>query len=154
MKQLIMIVPMVVIGLLLLVSGYFALQGYISRNANAPGLSGGVLTPCGPKPNAVCSEAGADKSHAIEPIVSSGLEISALVSGIESMGGKVRQVDANYLAAEFKSSVFGFVDDLELRKDSSEGVFHIRSASRVGYSDMGVNRKRVEQLRGLLAGRR
>ena len=150
MKQFIMIVPMVIIGLLLLVAGYFVLQGYISRSATAPGIVEGVLSPCGPKPNSVCSEEGTDSAHFIEPIGLCVLDMSSVVKDVESLGGKLIRVDTDYLAAEFTSSVFGFVDDLELRKDSSAGVIHVRSASRVGYSDMGVNLKRAEQLRVLL----
>jgi uncharacterized protein (DUF1499 family) len=52
-----------------------------------------------------------------------------------------------YLHAECKSRLFGFVDDLELQLDREAGVIAIRSASRVGYSDLGVNRRRVETLR-------
>jgi uncharacterized protein (DUF1499 family) len=52
-----------------------------------------------------------------------------------------------YLHAEVKSRVFRFVDDLELLLDPASGVVGIRSASRVGYSDLGVNRRRVETLR-------
>lgn len=153
MKQFIMIAPMVLVGLLLLVSGYFALQGYNSRSATSPGLSGGILAPCGSKPNAVCSEVGTDSAHFIEPIGLCVLDLSSVAKDVESLGGKVVRSETNYLAAEFKSIFFGFVDDLELRKDSVAGVIHIRSASRVGYSDMGVNRKRAEQLRALLEGR-
>lgn len=154
MKQFFIIAPLVIVGLLLLVSGYFALQGYISRSAAPPGLSKGVLAACGPKPNSVCSETGTDTAHVIEPIGLCVLDMSSVVNDVESLGGKVIHVDADYLSAEFKSSVFGFVDDLELRKDSTAGVIHIRSASRVGYSDMGVNRKRGEALRALLEGRK
>jgi uncharacterized protein (DUF1499 family) len=57
----------------------------------------------------------------------------------------------NYLHAECESAVFGFVDDLELHLRSLEGVIAVRSASRLGYSDLGVNRRRVERLRAMLA---
>ena len=65
------------------------------------------------------------------------------------MGGRIEAESDHYLAATFSSAIFGFVDDLEIRVDSSERVIHIRSASRVGHSDMGVNRKRTELLRKL-----
>jgi uncharacterized protein (DUF1499 family) len=52
-----------------------------------------------------------------------------------------------YLHAEFRSAVFRFVDDLEFLADESAGVIHVRSASRVGTSDLGVNRRRVETIR-------
>ena len=58
-----------------------------------------------------------------------------------------------YLHAECKSSLLGFVDDLELQLRPSEGLITIRSASRVGFSDLGVNRRRVERLRAALINR-
>ena len=56
----------------------------------------------------------------------------------------------DYLHAECSSAVFGFVDDLELHLRPAENLIAVRSASRLGHSDFGVNRKRVEQLRSLL----
>ncbi len=55
-----------------------------------------------------------------------------------------------YLHAECRSSVFGFVDDLELQLRPSDGIIAVRSASRLGHSDFGVNRKRIETLRNAL----
>jgi uncharacterized protein (DUF1499 family) len=57
---------------------------------------------------------------------------------------------ADYLHAECRSAVFGLVDDLELHLRQSEGIIAVRSASRLGYSDLGVNRRRVEGLRSSL----
>ena len=65
------------------------------------------------------------------------------------MGGIIQVESDNYLAVTFTSAIFKFVDDLEIRIDSTQKVIHIRSASRVGYSDMGVNKKRTELLRKL-----
>jgi uncharacterized protein (DUF1499 family) len=59
----------------------------------------------------------------------------------------------DYLHAECRSAVFGFVDDLELQLRASERIIAVRSASRLGYSDLGVNRRRVEALRESLTGR-
>ncbi|MDQ6965890.1 MAG: DUF1499 domain-containing protein, partial [Mariprofundaceae bacterium] len=59
--------------------------------------------------------------------------------------------DDDYLHATFTSRLFRFVDDVELHRDAASGVVHIRSASRVGHSDFGVNRKRVEVIRKLLS---
>lgn len=55
--------------------------------------------------------------------------------------------DERYLWATFSTRIFRFIDDLELRLDEENGVMHVRSSSRVGYSDMGANRRRVEDLR-------
>jgi uncharacterized protein (DUF1499 family) len=55
-----------------------------------------------------------------------------------------------YVYAEFRSKLLGFVDDLELLYDDKAGLFHVRSASRLGRRDFGVNRTRVEKLRTLI----
>jgi uncharacterized protein (DUF1499 family) len=68
---------------------------------------------------------------------------------IEELGGKVVVADDEYVSATFASSIFGFVDDVECRLDASKEQIQIRSASRVGHSDLGVNRKRMEALTGL-----
>jgi len=52
-----------------------------------------------------------------------------------------------YLHVEFRSTLFRFVDDVEFVIDEPQGLIHIRSASRVGYSDLGANRKRMEKIR-------
>ena len=57
---------------------------------------------------------------------------------------------SDYLHAEAASAIFGFVDDLELHLRTAEGVIAVRSASRLGYSDLGANRRRIENLRALL----
>ena len=62
-------------------------------------------------------------------------------------------VDAgkNYLYAEFTSTIMGYVDDVEFLYDAASSVTHVRSASRLGYSDMGANRKRIEAIRNALS---
>tara|TARA_B100001971_G_C18262904_1_gene588766 strand:- start:1643 stop:1966 length:324 start_codon:yes stop_codon:yes gene_type:complete len=57
-----------------------------------------------------------------------------------------------YLRAEAKSRIFGFVDDVEFVMDVRNGVLHVRSASRIGYSDLGVNRNRIERVRKMFGG--
>lgn len=59
----------------------------------------------------------------------------------------------DYLHAECRSAVFGFVDDLELHLRPDKNTIAVRSAARLGYSDLGVNRKRIEDLRSKLTGR-
>ena len=70
------------------------------------------------------------------------------IAAIEIEGGVVVEQGEDYLAAEFTSAVFGFVDDVEFRR--GEYAVHVRSASRVGYSDAGANAARVAALRGAL----
>ncbi len=68
---------------------------------------------------------------------------------VDAMGGSIQAEKTDYLAAAFTSPIFRFVDDLEIRIDTEQRVIHLRSASRVGRGDGGVNRKRVERLRQL-----
>jgi len=63
------------------------------------------------------------------------------------MGGSIQAENDNYLAATFSSSIFRFVDDLEIRFDADRKMIHMRSASRVGYSDRGINKKRIERVK-------
>jgi uncharacterized protein (DUF1499 family) len=104
-------------------------------------------------PNNVSSQAdpAKDPSHYVEPLqFSSGTPKDAtqkLKSIIESMGGtQIIESTDDYLYAEFTTKLFGFVDDVEFYADK-EGVFQVRSSSRIGYGDGGVNRKRVESIR-------
>ena len=121
--------------------------GGVSRSGKVPGLVAGSLSACPNKPNCVCSERKDDASHYIDPVNipqdSMPDPMPALKKTIRDMGGSIQAENGNYLAATFSSTIFGFVDDLELRVDPVQKVIHIRSASRVGYSDAGVNRKRT-----------
>ena len=120
------------------------------------GVTDGRLAPCPPSPNCVCSDAG-DAAHAIPPLELSGTspapwdEIVTAVSELPRTTS-VTQRDG-YLHAECQSAVFGFVDDLELELRPEQGIVAIRSASRLGYGDLGVNRRRVESLRAALSRR-
>jgi len=117
------------------------------------GLQGRVLHPCPPSPNCVSSDA-TDPEHAVAPFelaagASEAWEIAgAAVSDLPRTVIVSRTSD--YLHAECTSALLGFVDDLELHLRGSEGAIAVRSASRVGYGDMGVNRERVEALRARL----
>jgi uncharacterized protein (DUF1499 family) len=64
-----------------------------------------------------------------------------------SPGAKIVTEDANYIYAEFTTPLLKFVDDVEFLLDEGNGVIHVRSASRLGLKDFGVNRKRIESLR-------
>ena len=107
------------------------------------------LQACPDKPNCVSSEMKGKESY-IEPLafIGSAGEVSAqLKSALADIGGKIEEEREGYIAATFTSRIFRFVDDVEVSIDGEQGVIHVRSASRVGYSDLGVNRKRVEKLR-------
>lgn len=116
------------------------------------GLVDGKLRPCPNSPNCVCSEdyPGSGALHKIPPVKVAGGDIDRLWQllrdGVVDAGGEVVDEQSGYLRAEFTSTVFRFVDDLELRLDREQGEIHIRSASRVGHSDLGANRERIERI--------
>ena len=76
---------------------------------------------------------------------------SALRRGLAFVCGNVEASDEDSLHVEFTSWLLRFVDDVDAVIDPDAGVIHVRSASRVGYSDLGVNRKRVEAIRSAFA---
>ena len=113
------------------------------------GVKDGRLAACKPSPNCVCSHADpADAEHYIAPIAFSG-PMDDVRRAVESMrGATVISAKGNYLYAEYRTRFMRYVDDVELYLD--KGLLHVRSASRLGRRDFGVNRKRVEALRALL----
>jgi uncharacterized protein (DUF1499 family) len=123
------------------------------RPANL-GVRNGKLAPCSWKPNCVCSQSS-DATHAIAPIDTRGdparafEQLKSLVRGFERVAVIVDQPE--YFYAEFTSATLGFVDDMEFLLDAASGVIHVRSASRLGIRDFGVNRGRVEAIRAQLA---
>ncbi|MDO9041186.1 MAG: DUF1499 domain-containing protein [Desulfocapsaceae bacterium] len=131
----------------------FFILGLISRSGKAPGLVAGMLVRCPATPNCVCSEQNEDALHFLEPILLSQDitfdPLPILKNVVREMGGIIRAESDGYLAATFSSAIFGFIDDLEVRIDLTQNMVHIRSASRVGYGDAGVNRKRSELLKKL-----
>lgn len=121
------------------------------------GAKNGRLAPCRRSPNCVCSQAdSSDAVHSIAPIPFKGTAaeaMSAAKKAIESMerATLVRQ-ERGYVYAEFRSKLLGYVDDVEFF--SQGAALHVRSASRLGRRDFGVNRARIEQIRKLLGAKR
>jgi uncharacterized protein (DUF1499 family) len=115
------------------------------------GLSNGRLQPCPETPNCVSSQAAhTDTEHYLPPIPYTGDEtftMSQIIKVISAMPRTtlVKQ-DNSYLHAEFRSRMFGFVDDVEFLLDDSNKLIHFRSASRLGKSDLEVNKKRMLEL--------
>lgn len=144
MKTVFILIPVIVVSFILIL---FALGKY-SQKGHAPGLVSGRLSKCSAKPNCVCSEYVDDIGHYIKPVKNPhSVERAALAiasATIQELGGTIQIETDDYIAATFTSPLFGFVDDLEIRNDQSQGVLHLRSASRVGYSDGGANHKRIE----------
>jgi len=118
------------------------------------GVRDGRLAPCPDRPNCVCSR-DADAAHAVAPFPYRGeardamARLAALIRAQEG-ATMVTQRD-DYLHAEFQSKLMGFVDDVELLADPTARVIHVRSASRLGYGDLGVNRARVTALQAAFA---
>ena len=114
------------------------------------------LTPCPASPNCVSSLA-TDTKHRVEPYMlaeaaedskgteSSWAKITTIVAGLPR--SKIVEQKAGYLHVEISSLIFRFVDHLELAAEAGTQRVDVRSASTLGYSDLGVNRKRVEMLR-------
>jgi uncharacterized protein (DUF1499 family) len=128
---------------------FLALLSIISRKMPPTGLVDGRLRSCPDRPNCVRSE-DKDLPSYVKPLIFSGNVKSNWERAkqiILEMGGKIMHEEDCYLWATFSTRIFRFVDDLELRMDKENGVIHIRSGSRVGYSDMGVNRRRAEDFR-------
>lgn len=129
------------------------------RRPDNLGVKDGRLAPCRRTPNCVSSQADpADREHCIAPIPFKGSALEAMVvakRAVESMQrATIVREERGYLYAEFRSRLLGYVDDVELAYDEKAGVFHVRSASRLGRRDFGVNRKRIEELRSLIQIRR
>ena len=112
------------------------------------GIHDGKLAPCPGSPNCVSSQAG-DGGHSIAPLRFTGDARAAMdkLKAIVQAMPRTEIIDRRpgYLYAEFSTALMGFVDDVEFYCDGQ--VIHVRSASRLGYSDLGVNRKRVEAVR-------
>ena len=115
------------------------------------GVREGRLAPCKRSPNCVSSQADpSDLEHYIAPIHGS---MAAARKAVESLPRTtIVEARGDYLYAEFRSALLRYVDDVEFFFDGQ--VIHVRSCSRLGRRDFGVNRKRVEALRALIEARR
>ena len=129
---------------------------FAGSRPNNLGVTEGRLAPPRKTPNCVSSQADpADSEHAIAPIRFSGNPgeaIGILRAVVDGMRRSivVRQ-EADYLYCEFKSKLLGYVDDVEFSLSAKDGLIHVRSASRLGRRDYGVNRARVESIRARFA---
>ena len=108
-------------------------------------------TPCPSSPNCVSSAHGADQDHFVAPLRYQDTRDQAktrLLTILHSLPRTTIVEDEEwYVHAECTSLVFRFVDDVEFWFDEREPIIHVRSASRIGHSDFGVNRRRVETIR-------
>jgi len=133
-----------------IIIGSMLVTGCAGVRSATLGIKDGKLAPCPSTPNCVSSQSS-DREHAVEPLSFAGTATgahAALRQIILSMKRSQIIIETDsYSHAEFTSAIFRFVDDVEFWFDENEKVIHVRSASRVGNSDLGVNRKRVEEIR-------
>ena len=120
------------------------------------GVKEGKLAGPRKTPNSVVSE-GIESTHPayVAPIAFTGdpraalAKLGAVLQALDRV--TIVKVEETYLYAEFRSKTLGYVDDFEARVDSAASVIHVRSSSRLGYSDKGFNRSRVELIRAKFA---
>ena len=144
----------------LLVGQLGLLQGRAPGN---PGVRDGRLKPPSQTPNSVSSQAGLYPDHPmrsyaqIDPLPASGdaaASMARLRSAIEAMpGARIVKSEPGYLYVQFTTRWMKYVDDAEFWFDPATQAIQLRSASRVGGKDFGVNRKRIEDIRARLAAR-
>jgi len=123
------------------------------------GLQNGRLRPCPSSPNCVCSETPEGPSS-IAPLVYADRFGGRGTEALESLVDYLRTLprvevvtqEPSYVHAVFITPLMRFRDDLELRLDEARGAIQVRSASRVGHSDLGANRDRVESIRAGWSG--
>lgn len=142
----------VVAGVMLFgIAGTFSLSLTASRPEGL-GVKDGRLAEAPATPNCVSTQA-TERSHWIAPLTFRASPANAMqtlrevVSGMA--GSTVIEQNGHYLYAEFCSSVFRFTDDVEFLMETESNRIHFRSASRVGHSDLGANRDRMENIRAL-----
>jgi uncharacterized protein (DUF1499 family) len=137
------------IGLGILVVVAFGVMGWWSGHRSEPvlGVHAGQLSACPASPNCVSSESGSGNTEQSTvntialPDADTERHWQVLLDTVRAHGGAIQVQDGDYVHATFTSAVFRFIDDLELRREGR--IVHVRSASRVGHSDLGANRKRV-----------
>ena len=118
------------------------------------GISDGLLKPLSPRPNGVSSQARElSKQVAALPFKQdANSSMRAVRLALKEIGNnRILSERDNYLHAVFVSARLRFRDDVEIYLDSDAQVIHYRSQSRVGYSDLGVNRERYQRFAELYA---
>ena len=144
LAQIALVAGLIVLGLIVTMATF----SLLSRKPDNLGLREGRLAPCPATPNCVCSLDN-DAGHAIEPLRFTDAPDAAWQRLQRVLAAQPRcgiaSDDGTYLHAEFASLLFRFVDDVEFHR--GDGLIHVRSASRAGRGDLGVNRARIEAIR-------
>lgn len=141
-------------GLAALVAASVASLAVQARTVGVPpglGVSGGRLAPCPSSPNCVSTQADpADSIHAMPalPLTLPVAEAQARLREVLAAQPRVEVLrdEPGYIHSVFRSATMNFPDDVEFYLDEAAGLIHFRSASRLGYGDMGANRARMEQI--------
>jgi uncharacterized protein (DUF1499 family) len=149
------IVIAIVAAVLVLVVG--AQFGLLAGKQPSLGLRDGKLKPPSKTPNSVSSQADAYPDHPqrdyarVEPLRYSGdgadamKRLAGVLRGMDRM--EVLKEEPGYLYAQQRTALMKYTDDVEFALDANAGVIHVRSASRLGRKDFGVNRARIEAIR-------
>ena len=158
--NLLIVAPASLVALVVVVLLVARLGGLNGPAPSRLGVSEGRLKPPSKRPNSVSSQAQLYPGHpqaqfaAIEPLPMKGdaqQTIARLRSIVEATpGARVVKQSPDYLYAQYTSELMRFVDDVEFWVDPQAGVVQVRSASRLGNGDRGVNRARVEAIRAAL----
>lgn len=143
------LIALVLVGFI--VARFIAIPALSVRPADL-GVKNGQLKACPNTPNCVSTQADvSDRTHYINSIVMNVPVETAkdlLVRIVEEMdNAKMIVNEQTYMHVEFRSNFWAFVDDTEFYLDSDANEIHFRSAARLGRSDLGVNRKRMETIR-------
>lgn len=125
-----------------------ALLPFLTACAGEPpqniGVRDGRLSPCPESPNCVSSFESSEE-HSIAALDATLAQIQQVVLALDE--ANIVEQSSDYMYVEFTSRLMGYVDDVEFLYDSASNQTHVRSASRLGYSDLGANRKRIEAIR-------
>lgn len=149
----------IVLPAVLIAVAWVAARVAIAQLSSTPAAGGPVLDDgpprlmdCPASPNCHGSFATREDQYVepleVDPAVADGRLIERAVSRLtETSSATVASQTDDYAHLEYRSRVFGFIDDVELLLDAERALLHVRSASRLGYSDLGANRRRIESLR-------
>ena len=125
------------------------MMNWFSKPPSNLGVSNGQLATCPDSPNCVSTQATSEM-HRMEPIPFTSDTATVLERIKAAIGStprtRITAEDKTYLRSEFTTAIMRFVDDVEFFIDEDAKLIHFRSASRIGYSDMGANRKRMASL--------
>ena len=159
-KRILAVVALILAGAVAGLAPHLAVSGgdtvFSGKRPDYLGVKDGQLARCKRTPNCVSSQTDAsDAEHYVAPIMfkgGAGEAMAAVRKVVEAVPrATVIRSESGYLYAEFRSRLMGFVDDVEFLSDAMSGLIHVRSASRLGRRDFGVNRERVEALRAAIA---